>query len=55
MAKVIAFTVELNGIKGAVTDGASLQAAIKATNDEFKKADFGSKKYKRLASATRRT
>ena len=48
MGKVIAFTVELNGIKGAVTDGHSLAKAIKATNDEVKKADFGSGKYKEL-------
>lgn len=50
MGKVIAFTVELDGIKSAITDGASLQAAIKRTNEEFKKADFGSSKYRELQS-----
>lgn len=50
MAKVFIYEVEFNGIKGAITDQESLAAAIKKTNEERRKEDFGTDKYKQLTT-----
>lgn len=48
MAKVLVFQVEFNGIKGAITDQGSLKAAIKETQRQIARSDFGSKQYQKL-------
>lgn len=48
MAKVVQIEVQIRGIRGAVTDADSLKKAIKATNEELGKTEFGTQAYKRL-------
>lgn len=50
MAKVFIYEVEFNGIKAAITDQESLAAAIKKTNEERRKEEFGTEKYKQLTN-----
>lgn len=42
MAKVVAYEVQVNGIKGVITNQNDLTAAVKATTKAYKDADFGS-------------
>ncbi len=45
MAKVIAFTVEVNGVQKAITNQEELKKAVSDVKKEFDKADFGTSKY----------
>jgi hypothetical protein len=44
MARVIAYEARINGIDTLITNQEELKRAVKATQDEYNKSDFGSKK-----------
>ena len=46
--KIVAFQVEIGGIRSIVNDLGSIQAAIRATNEELKGARVGTAEYERL-------
>jgi len=46
--KIVAFQVEIGGIRGVVNDLNSVKAAIRATNDELGNATRGTAEYQRL-------